>query len=64
MSMMHSNVQEQADLFSSVTAPPVLTTLQHHRDELVDLIGRLLWEVVHGPSAAAREENSHEQDQR
>jgi hypothetical protein len=62
--MKRSNVQEQADLFSNVPAPPALTTLQYHRDELVDLVGRLLWEVVQGPSARASKENSHEQDQR
>ena len=62
-SMKRSNVQEQADLFSNVPAPPGLTTLQNHRDELVDLIGRLLWEVVQGPTAAAPKENGHEQDQ-
>lgn len=62
--MKRSNVQEQADLFSNASAPPGLATLQQHRDELVDLIGRLLWEVVQGPTATARKENDHEQDQR
>jgi hypothetical protein len=62
--MKRSNAQEQPDLFSSVPAPPGLTTLQHHRDELVDLIGRLLWEVIQGPSSTATKESSHEQDQR
>lgn len=62
--MERSNVQEQADLFRNAPAPPGLTTLQHHRDELVELIGRLLWEVIQGPNATARRGNSHEQDQR
>lgn len=62
--MKRSNVQEQADLFSSAAAPPGLTTLQHHRDELIDLIGRLLWEVVQGPAAVANKEPSDEQDKR
>ena len=61
--MKRSNIQEQADLFSNVPAPPGLTTLQHHRDELVDLIGKLLWEVVQDPTATAPKENGHEQDQ-
>ena len=60
--MKRNNVQEQADLFSSVPAPPGLTTLRHHRDELIDLIDRLLWEVVQGPAAVANKERSHEQD--
>ena len=62
--MKRSNVQEQVDLFSSVPAPPALTTLQHQRDDLVVLVGRLLWEVVQGPTATASKENNHEQDQR
>lgn len=62
--MKHGNVQEQADLFSSVPAPPGLTTLQHHRVELIDLIGLLLWEVVQGPVAVANKERSNEQDKR
>ena len=63
-SMKRSNVQEQVDLFSSVPAPPGLTTLQHNRDDLIDLIGRLLWEVVQGPTAIATKERSHERDKR
>ena len=46
--MKHSNAREQTDLFSNVPAPPALATLQLHHDELVDLINRLLWEVVQG----------------
>jgi hypothetical protein len=62
--MTRSNVQEQGDLFSNTPTPPGLTTLQHHRDELIDLIGRLLWEVVQGPAAVANKEESDEQDKR
>lgn len=62
--MKHSNAQEQADLFSNVPAPPALATLQLHHDELVDLVSRLLWEVVQGPTTQASKENAHEQDQR
>lgn len=62
--MKRSNVQEQADLFSNEPAPPALTTLQHHRDDLVVLVSRLLWEVIQGSTAMASKENNHEQDQR
>ena len=61
--MKHGNVQEQADLFSNAPAPPGLTTLQSHRDELVNLGGRLLREVVQGPIATPSKGNGHEQDQ-
>ena len=64
MSMQRSNAQEQTDLFSNVSAPPAMATLQLHHDELVDLTSRLLWEVVQGPTAQASRENAHEQDQR
>jgi hypothetical protein len=64
MSMKRGNAQEQTDLFSNVPAPPALTTLQLHHNELVELIGRLLWEVVQGPATQASKENAHEQDQR
>jgi hypothetical protein len=64
MSMMHSNAHEQADLFSNAPAPPALATLQLHHHELVDLVSRLLWEVVQGPATQASKENTHEQDQR
>ncbi len=62
--MKRSKVQEQADLFSNEATPVVLTALQHNRDELVDLISRLLWEVVQGPTATTSRGNAHEQDQR
>jgi hypothetical protein len=63
-SMKRSNVQEQADLFSSGPEPPAMTTLQNHHDELVELLGRLLWEVVQGPEVQTSKGNAHEQDQR
>jgi hypothetical protein len=64
MSMRRSNAQEQSDLFINVSAPPVVATLQLHHHELVDLISRLLWEVVRGLTAQASGEIAHEQDQR
>lgn len=62
--MKRCNVSEQSDLFSNVTAPPALTSLQEHHEELVDLLGRLLWEVVQEANAHASKESDHEQDQR
>lgn len=64
MSMKRSNPPVQTDLFSTMPAPPAMVTLQLHHDELVDLISRLLWEVVQGPTAPPSTENAHEQDQR
>lgn len=63
--MRRSNAHEQTDLFSNVAAPSALATLQLHHDELVDLISKLLWEVVvQGLTPPASTENAHEQDQR
>lgn len=61
--MKRSNVREQTDLFSNLAAPPAMMTLQVHHDELVDLIGRLLREVVQDPTTQASKENAREQDQ-
>ena len=61
--MKHATAQEQTDLFSNAPAPPALATLQLHHDELVDLISRLLWQVVQGPTNQVCTENAHEQDQ-
>jgi hypothetical protein len=63
MSMRRSNEQEQNDLFSNLPAPPAMTTLQLHHDELVDLIAKLLREVIQGQPTQASQENTHEQDQ-
>jgi len=60
--MKRGKVQEQTDLFTSVPAPAATATLQLHHDELVDLIGRLLREVIQGPTVAIKE-NAHEQNQ-
>ena len=62
--MKRYDVSEQSDLFSNVTAPPALTNLQEHHDELVDLRGRLLWGVVQGANSRVNKEIGHEQDQR
>ena len=62
--MKLSDPQEQADLFSNAPAPPPMATLHLHHNELIDLLSRLLWEVVQGPRAQASREKVHEQDQR
>jgi hypothetical protein len=36
----------QTDLFDAATAPAPLTSLQLHRDELVELLSQLLWQVA------------------
>lgn len=63
-SMKRSKAQQQADLFSSVPAPPKLAAFQNRRDEVIELVGRLLWEVVQGSAAVANKEKTHEQDKR
>jgi hypothetical protein len=60
--MKQSIVQLQSDLFSSVPAPPALTTLQLLHDELADLLSRLLLEAVQGTSAPTSKEEPDEQD--
>lgn len=53
----------QADLFSSPSAPPApLRSLQLHQDELIELVSRLLWQVVHGAHAGPTGESRDEQD--
>lgn len=52
--------QVQADLFSS--PPASLRSLQLHQDELIELVSRLLWQVVHGAHAGPTRESRDEQD--
>jgi hypothetical protein len=61
-SMKRCSVRGQSDLFNNATAPPALTGLQG-TDELVDLLSRLLWEVVQGAKSQANKEGDHDQDQ-
>jgi len=63
-SMKTSSVPVQCDLFDSVPVTPVLAIPQHHRDELVELLSRLLWQVVQGADEATTQESPHEQDHR
>lgn len=52
----------QTDLFDSAGALPTLTSLQLHHDDLVDLLSRLLWQVVRDAEGNQRED-SNEQNQ-
>ena len=62
--MKRSNLQVQADLFGSTPARSTTAALQLHHDELVDLVSRLLREVVQAPTTQATKERVHEQDHR
>ena len=53
----------QTDLFDAATAPARLTSLQLHRDELVELLSQLLWQVASQADVAQRLEDDDEQDQ-
>ena len=53
----------QTDLFDAATAPAPLTSLQLHRDELVELLSQLLWRVASQADVAQRLEDDDEQDQ-
>lgn len=53
----------QTDLFDAATARTPLTSLQLHRDELVELLGQLLWQVATQADAGQRPEDDDEQDQ-
>ena len=53
----------QTDLFGTASAPAPLTNLQLHRDELVDLLSQLLWQVVRQSDVAEHPEDDDEQNQ-
>lgn len=53
----------QTDLFDAATAPAALTSLQLHREELVELLSQLLWQVARRVDVAQRREDDDEQDQ-
>lgn len=53
----------QTDLFDAATAPAALTSLQLHRDELVELLSQLLWNVASQADAAQQLEDDNEQGQ-
>jgi len=53
----------QTDLFDAAPASAPLTRLQLHRDELVELLSQLLWQVARHTDSAQRLEDDDEQDQ-
>lgn len=53
----------QTDLFDASPASAPLTSLQLHRDELVELLSQLLWQVARHADSAQRLEDDDEQDQ-
>jgi hypothetical protein len=53
----------QTDLFDAARAPAPLTSLQLNRDELVELLSQLLWQVASRADVAQRLEDDDEQDQ-
>jgi len=53
----------QNDLFDAVAASAPLTSLQLHRDALVELLSQLLWQVASHADVAQPLENDDEQDQ-
>jgi len=53
----------QTDLFDAAPASAPLTSLQLHRDELIELLSQLLWQVARHADIDQRLENDDEQDQ-
>lgn len=53
----------QSDLFDAAPASAPLTSLQLHRDELVDLLSQLLWQLARHVDIDQRLEDDDEQDQ-
>lgn len=53
----------QTDLFDAAAVRAPLTSLQLHRDELVELLSQLLWQVARQTDTAHRLEDDNEQDQ-
>lgn len=53
----------QTDLFDAVAASALPTSLQLHREELVELLSQLLWQVASHAGVAQPLENDDEQDQ-
>jgi hypothetical protein len=53
----------QTDLFDAATAPTRLASLQVHRDELVELLSQLLWQVASQADVAQQPEDDDDQDQ-
>ena len=62
--MKQSRMLVQADLFRTVPARAMMVDLQLHHEQLVELISRLLWEVVQSADPSVAKEVSDEQDHR
>jgi len=58
--MKRRSTPVQGDLLSSMSAPPVLTCLQNNRDELVELLSKLLKEVAQDTPTRALMEKNHD----
>jgi hypothetical protein len=61
--MKPSHQPVQCDLFSSLTRPPPLASLQLRHDELVELLSQLLWAVIRSAETNQTSESGNEQDQ-
>ncbi len=61
--LLRARPPAQTDLFGTASAPAPLTSLQLHRDELVDLLSQLLWQAVRQDGVDQRLEDDDEQDQ-
>lgn len=53
----------QTNLFDAEASQAPQTSLQLHRDELVDLLSQLLWQVVRHRGNSPQLESDDEQDQ-
>src|SRR4030095_4126105 len=51
----------QTDMFATATAPARVTGLQLHRDDLVELLSQLMWQVASQTHVAQRLEDDDEQ---
>jgi hypothetical protein len=61
--MKRNSVAVQADLFNNVPAPPAFSNSHPRHDELVELLAKLLREVVQIPLEQTQiEGGSHDQD--
>ena len=53
----------QTDLFDAAASQVPQTSLQLHRDQLVELLSQLLWQVARHSDNNPQLESDHEQDQ-
>jgi hypothetical protein len=62
--MKPSPQSAQGDLFISQATPLPLAKVQLRHEELVELLGQLLWTVIHSAQMNKASETGNEQDQR